>query len=593
MSSDPAHSQPIDFLLQSFNALAPQVAADPSQILNNLLEARPAPLTESQTIYTKGLNDFKHYYTEDDSSQSSYTKTAYSLGLEGSYGVYSGSVAVDFEKETNIASTTLRSDYTSYMDAGTLTFSNSDDPAAIAACLSAPVTAALNAIRSLADAEKFTTTHGTHVVLGVNLGGSLSIVIQMNTSTFSEKESLSGKVEASYKGVGSMSAVATAAKETKVAAGTNSLKQELMAMGGSIATLAALDLDNAATIVAWQTTCDASSVRGLKKSIEFWQLATDATAGGILHRYLNLCMLKHSLENPVIFSTHGPITAFQYNSVTATVGAGYKIIGGGALLDQNSPDFLTACFPVLDSNNTINGWKAVSHDCIIASPGGASLVAHTVGVHDPTNLLAISCAHADGSNPAIGADTATATVADGVLLTGGGIETSSNQEIARYVTGTFPSQASGHDYNSWVARGHDYSFASNATLKAWAVGLQAPACPEITITKTVVSSNGGLQSHGTSFAGLGTNQKIAGGGTELEQAGSQDPATLQNLLHASYPTSQQGVFGWQEFDGDLNGVFDKVVATAYAFTLEVSSTVAGVSFKPFNAQVRALAPAAV
>ncbi|MDQ2771694.1 MAG: hypothetical protein M3Y54_14485, partial [Bacteroidota bacterium] len=392
-----------------------------------------------------------------------------------------------------------------------------------------------------------------------------------------------------YNGIGSVSAVAKAAHDTKVAASASSVKQELKAMGGSFSTISLLDLANEDSIRAWESSCSPATVSGLHKSIEFWQLATDATAGPTLHHYLNLCLLKYSLENPVVFSNYAPITAFQYNTVTATVDANYKIIGGGAWLDQNGPDFLTACFPALDSNKVINGWKAVSHDCMIASGGNSSLVAYALGVYDPANLLHFTCTSAEGSNPAIGADSATAKVADGCLLTGGGIETSSDQNDARYATGTFPGAGGGSDYTSWVARGHDYANASAATLRAWAVGLQVAGLSELAISKTVFKADGGLQSHGTSFAGLGTNQKIAGGGTELEQAGSQSPDSLQNLLHASFPTNQQGVFGWKEFDGDLNGVFDKVLATAYAFTIQANSTVAGVTFKPYNAQAAALA----
>ncbi|MBF9140566.1 MAC/perforin domain-containing protein [Hymenobacter properus] len=578
-------SQPIDFLLRSFNALDPRVAEDPTQILYNLLDSRRSPLTPDQVISSTSSNGFHHQFSQEESSQSSYTKTALSLGIEGSYGVYSGSVAVDYEKETDTTSKTTYSNYTSDLTSGTLLFSQSDDPTAIAANINTAAVDALNAIRTLADAEAFTKTHGTHVVLGVILGGTLSIVIQSSASTFAQKETLSSEIKANYDGIGSMSAVAKAAHDSKVAAGSSSLKQELKALGGTVSALAGLDLADEASIKAWLATCDASSVRALYKSTEWWRLASNATASAVLKHYLDLCLLKHSLENPVVFSSYGPLTAYQYNTVTATVDAGYKIIGGGAWLDPSGPDFLTACFPTLDSAQAVNGWQTVSHDCMIPSPGGAALVAYALGVHDPANLLKIVCTSAQGSNPTIGADSATAQVADGCLLTGGGIETGSGQQYARFVTGSFPSAVGGSDYNAWVARGHDYANASAATLQAWAVGIKAPGAPEIAISKIVVKNNGGLQSHGTSFAGLGTGQKVAGGGTELEQAGSQSPDSLQNLLHASFPTNQQGVFGWQEFDGDLNGVVDKVVATAYAFTLRVSSTVAGVTFQPYAVQL--------
>lgn len=586
-----APGQPSDFLLQSFNALDPSVAADPTQILYNLLHSRRASLDPDQVFSTAEYNGFHHQFSKEDSSQSSYANTAISLGIKGSYGVYSGSVAVDYEKETDMTSKTTFSSYTSDLTCGVLIFNESDDNVAIAANINPAVMDALNAIRTLADAEAFTKTHGTHVVLGGYLGGSLSVIIKSSASTFAQKETVSAQIELNYNGIGSMSAVAKAANDSKTAAGSSSLKQELKSLGGSVSTIAGLNLNDEATIKAWLTTCDTTSVRGLFKSTELWQLASNATAGGILKHYLDLCLLKRSLENPVVFSNYGPVTAGQYNTVTATAAADYKIISGGAWLDANGSDLLTSSFPALDSSQDINSWKAVSHDCMISSHPSDELVAYALGVHDPANLLTITCTPASGTNPQVGGDAATATVPTGCLLTGGGAETSSTQTFARYLTGSFPSGQP--DYNSWVARGHDYADASAATLKAWAVGLQVSNLPEFTITKVVVPERGGTQSHGNSFAALGANRKIAGGGVELEQSSGKAPETLENLLHASFPTSQGGVFGWQEFNGDLNGVFDKVNATAYAYTLKATSTVSGVTFQPYNAHLfkKALAEA--
>jgi hypothetical protein len=225
----------------------------------------------------------------------------------------------------------------------------------------------------------------------------------------------------------------------------------------------------------------------------------------------------------------------------------------------------------------------VSHDCVVTTASGANLVAYALAVHDPANLLNIVCTSASAQSPPTAAQSATAVVADGFLLTGGGIETSTSQEMPQYATGSFPGPSDSGPYSSWVARGHDYKHPSNATLKAWAVGLQAPGCPEIAITKLTVSNSGGLQSQGNTFAALGENQKVAGGGVELEQAAGASPDTLLNLLRASFPaTDPNQVSGWQEYNGDLDNTVDKVVAKSYAFTLQVKSTVPGVSFLAYH-----------
>lgn len=582
-------SQPIDFLLQSFNALDPSVAQEPTRILDNLLQSRPAPLTDDQAIYSNKLFGFHYEYDEQQSAQSSFTKTALSVGLSGSYGVFSGSVKADFEGKTNTAAETFRSSYTANVSRGTLVFNQSDDTAAIAACLSDKVITALNAIQTMADAETFTRNHGTHVVLGVNLGGWLSVVVQISSTSFSEQDTFKAQVSAAYSGAGSVEAVASAYKATGTSSSSKITTQVTQVMGGNVS----VDMSDVNSIKAWEDTCTTDTVSGLQKSIELWQLAADGEAGKVLKRYLDLCLLKHSLENPVVFSNHEPIVTEQFISVTATADAGYQIIGGGAWLDPRYTNYLNGCFPVLDSNNSINSWKAVSHDCIVTTASGTNLVAYALAVHDPANLLRIACTSTDGQSPPSAAQSATAVVADGFLLTGGGVETSTSQDVPQFATGSFPGPADGDDFSSWVARGHDYKYTSKATLRAWAVGLQAPGCPEIAITKLTVSNSGGLQSRGTTFAALGRGQKIAGGGVELEQPGGASPDTLQNLLQASFPTADPNqVFGWQESDCDLDGTYDKVIATAYAFTLQVTSTVAGVSFQAYRSSAQRKAPAA-
>jgi hypothetical protein len=85
------------------------VAQEPTKILYHLLQSCPAPLSADQAIYSDTLFGFTHEYTEQKSAQSSYTKTAVSVGLSGSYGAFSGSVKADYEGETDTAAETVRS----------------------------------------------------------------------------------------------------------------------------------------------------------------------------------------------------------------------------------------------------------------------------------------------------------------------------------------------------------------------------------------------------------------------------------------------------------------------------------------------------
>jgi hypothetical protein len=176
----------------------------------------------------------------------------------------------------------------------------------------------------MADAEAFTRNHGTHVVLGVNLGGWLSVVVQISSTSFSAKESFSTQVAAAYKSVVSVEAVASAYKATS--SSSSQVTQVTQVMGGNVT----VDISDVNSIKAWEDTCTVDTVSGLQKTIELWQLAANDEAGKVLRHYLQLCLLKHSLENPVIFSNYWPIVTLQYISVAATADADYRIIGGGA-----------------------------------------------------------------------------------------------------------------------------------------------------------------------------------------------------------------------------------------------------------------------
>lgn len=574
----PLPSEPIDFLLKCFNALSPEVAANPANILDYLSDYRLAPLTAADTNDSSKASTFSKEYSNRESTQSAYAQSAISFGLSGSYGPYSGSCQANKEGERESSSEQINGSLTAIADYGTLTFKRSEDPAALAAHLAPELLHALNAIDSLAAAEAFTKVYGTHLVLGVHLGGTLTLVVRVTATSLSEKEKLAAEVELAYNGIGSMEATASASKEVKAKSSTKSLEHQIRVIGGSPALGGSIDAEVPASIQAWVESCGVGTVSGLFSAVELYTLATPAT-GAILKKYLDLCLLKHSVENPVVFSQMAPLVADHYNQVSVTVDKGYRIISGGAWLDENGPDFLTASFPAADGNG-INAWQASSHDSAFGSPGGSQLVGYAIGVYDPEGLLSVYCASADGANPTIGADTAFKLLDPSYVLTGGGGETSSDQQFPRFLTGSYPKNTGGSTYDSWVADGHDNTSSSAATLKAWAVGIKLKDASAATISHQVVRQAGGMQSHGTSLAVLGGEASIAGGGVQLSE-------NKENLLHASFPTMLPDKrMAWQGYNGDLHGVFDPLVATAYAITLLFTSTVPGVSFQPYHAQTR-------
>lgn len=573
-------SDPSSYLLKCFNALSPKMAAAPAEIPNHLEDYRHIPLT-ADDIAISDVTSFDCVYTSEESTQSSFTKSALSFGLSGSYGPYSGSVQASAESEEQSDADVINGSIAATLDLGTTAFKQSNNPAAVAKHLDPDLLAQLNAIDSFAAAEDFTRVYGTHVVVSVNRGGTLTLVVQVESKSLAEKNQLSLDVKAAYTGLGSMEATADASKTVQTFSSTKSLSHTLKALGGDPDLAASVDIDSPQSIGTWAKSCqDNNSVSGLADTMELYELATSKTAGTILKNYLDLCLLKHSLENPVVFSKMTPLSAGTYNFAGTKADTDYKIISGGAWLDvREGSDYLTGSFPAFDGSE-ITTWQAVSHDCAIPTPAGAQLISYAIGVHDPANLLQVYCTSVDGQNPKTGADMACAQLPGGYVLTGGGCETSSTQQYARYLTGSYPVTVNNQS-DSWVADGHDYNNASAATLKAWVVGIQLAAGTPATLTHDIIAQPGGLQSHGSSFA-IASGSGVAGGGIQLS-------TNAINLVHASFPTIQSGNVGWQEYNGDLDGHVDEVEATAYVISLQLASTDADVTLKPYDAQVQAQA----
>lgn len=147
---------------------------------------------------------------------------------------------------------------------------------------------ALNAIDSAAAAEAFTRIYGTHLVLGVHLGGILTLVVKVTSESLSEKEKLAAEVEVACNGIGSTEAPAKASQEVKAMSSTKSLEHKAQVIGGSLALGAGIDAEVPATIRAWGESCGTETALGLFSAVELYTLTTPA-AGGILKSYLSTC----------------------------------------------------------------------------------------------------------------------------------------------------------------------------------------------------------------------------------------------------------------------------------------------------------------
>jgi hypothetical protein len=568
-------STPVNFVLQSFNIFNPIIAQNPNLLLNNLSNYLEAPLTDNQINSQTVSQTFLSHYTQLESSQSSYTEFAASVGISGSYGFYSGSVKASSDSKTYEVSTTFNSSYNATINFGTVAFNEPSNTQAIRACLKAQLCADLDAINSLSDAQNFTNTYGTHLVLGLNLGGCIQLKNEAQTSTYQSQLAMSLAIQASYSAAVSISATATVAENLANNSASSGLHQTIYTSGGNSSVAAAIVLGDASTLVAWANTCNANTSYGITNSIEIWELAANNTAQSFLQQYINLVIVAQSINNPTIFTAETPLVAGSLVNVQAIVNNSvgenstfrkmmthFRIIGGGAYLQQNVSSFLVSSYPQINDGNTnINSWQVSSHDIATEASSNNHLTAYAIAIYDPAyeagisrGMLNIKITTANGTNPNAGSDQATIAVANGYLLAGGGIQSSTPLNVQKFIMSSCPSV----DGSSWITVCSDYeTAASDVTLTAYAIGIQSNN-PALNIISSGVVTSEALANHGNQVANLGGGMNIMGGGVSV----TNTQGGFGNLVQQSFPSSANS---WTEYNKDDCGEATSANCTAYAF----------------------------
>jgi hypothetical protein len=545
-------SQPSDFILQSFNAFSPAIAGAPDQILNNLSNyvntIKPALIT-TQT----SEQQFTGTFHQSSSAEQTQTNFAVSVGISGSYGFYSGSVQASASSETYQSATSYHCSFQSVVNCGSVYYNQGGNMDGIRACLQPVLLTALDSIHDNASAAAFVEQFGTHLVLGVALGGAIYISTVAGTTSLDSQSTVSAAVSAKYNAVSSASATATATYSLATQFASQDYGYTINTIGGSSAATASLNVADPATYSTWANTCTPSTVYEVKQTMELWQLAT---AGGNARTYLQLYVqtkvLMQSLNHPSHFSNTIAVLPYQENRVTASAaGADFKIIGGGVSVTRDSNNFLLGSYPVQDQTGKITGWAVVSHDLSAPSVPGDLLTAYAIGIYDPNNLLKVSCVSSQGTNPAKGIDSATATLTGNAVLTGGGAVGIVNSGNAKFQLQSYPSAS-----NSWTGMISDYhNAASNVPLTVYAIGVFTE---HLAITQQLTQQSMNNIQHGNAVATAVT--AIAGGGVRVESKGDGNG----NLVQQSCPASANT---WAEYDKDTAGSVTHANVTAYAIQL--------------------------
>jgi hypothetical protein len=544
-------SQPTDFILQSFNAFSPAIAGTPDQILNNLsnyVGTIPTNMITTQTSEQK----FSGTFQENSSAEQTQTDFAFSVGISGSYGFYSGSVQANASSKTDRSATSYHCGFQSVVNCGTVYFNQGGNVDQIRNCLQPGLLAALDSIHDNSSAAAFVDQFGTHLVLGVALGGAIYISTSAGTTSLATQTAISTEASAKYEAVNSASLTASATYSLSTMFASENYDYTINTIGGSSVATANLNVAEPATYSTWADSCTTSTVYKVNQTMELWELAKEGSnARTFLQLYVQTKALMQSLNYPSHFSKTIAIVAQKENLVTASAGADFKIIGGGVSVTRDSNNFLHGSFPAQDQHGAITGWNAVSHDLASPSVPGDLLTAYAIGIHDPNNLLTVYCIPSNGTTPGVGPDSATATLPANAVLTGGGAVGIVNSGNPKFLMQSYPSAS-----NEWTGMIRDYNWpASNVTLTVYAIGVFSE---HLNITQQQTDQTIRGAQHGDAVATAVT--AIAGGGVCVELQGGGNG----NLVQQSYPASANT---WVEYNKDTDGSASSANATAYAIQL--------------------------
>ena len=571
-------TDPRDLVLKTFNVFEIDPESKIIAIFDNLSDYRSESfkknLTKNTTIAEPLVATSECVKTK--SERQSYESIAGKFGLQGSYSFYSGSLQAAISTSSSHKSTNYSACYYGTVNMGAAHLSQVNMPQLD--YFSEEFQTSIQNITSISLAKAHIDKYGTHVLTGVSLGGACSINIVANTDTYADKASISAKVTGSYDSVsGSISGAASAAFELNQSGSAYNLEQTAEFYGGNPSL--APNLKQSSDISTWQASCSPSTPYGIQNSMDMAAVAKAlklTTAAQYLEDYVNLFILKYSLENPTFFTKEEPVAQFTTVEATATVETEnpeqakfYKIIGGGAAVtnhtDANS--FLTGCYPqtseLAGGLLGINGWIATSHDCMTAANTNNHLVSYAVAVYDPGNYLEVFVSEASGNITTHGPDSANNPAwpcTNKLVLTGGGAQTVVNGGYPKFLVQNGPLQVSGA-WNCWHAGVCDYiRFATNVELHGYAIGISSSA---LTITNQVIPNEASSPTSHGNQQGTWEGQNIIGGGVTLGPVTQSDG----NLIRQNYPKNPTT---WQEFNSDLDGNVSPCQATAYAIGLTVS-----------------------
>jgi hypothetical protein len=204
----------------------------------------------------------------------------------------------------------------------------------------------------------------------------------------------------------------------------------------------------------------------------------------------------------------------------------------------------------------------------VGSP--ADIDVWAIAIHDPKNECEVKIfpkESAKAQHPS-----ATATVPQGYVLTGGGAQANWNSK-GSLLTASYPNDSTG-----WVAKSKDHGSGNEeaATVTAYAIGIKAADSASRSVkeifekknfeTKLFTATSAKEENHPTAVISVDLDYVLVGGGAYVnwDREGGNRKG---NLLTASYPAS---LYTWNVASKDhLSGNEDPSKITAYAIGARV------------------------
>jgi hypothetical protein len=445
--------------------------------------------------------------TEDISEATS--EYSAEMGIEGSYGAFSAKAEMKLSKKTRERSKTKIVLITKNIVSGKLSIKSREWK------LEKEFKAKLNDA-NFAPKNLF-NIYGTHMTIGVKVGGRFTGVFTSKEHTKESESSLEASAEASYGGVTAKGKYAQNQSNSNT---KKQIDQSYIVKGGQSKYKIALETNPTfENYIAWAESVDNDpgfySFTELKP---IWEFATNPARKAELKKAFEWLFTQKSLKNIERFIL---VDKSYGKSSSLTVPNGYKILCGGAYVNFSGVgNMLTASYP----SNT-RTWYASQKDHHEESSGYLTLYA--MAVYDPFNLLDVNITEktsaAKTSAPFI-----TVKPPYGYALVGGG----SRVNYSGYGNLLIASVPQGD--GSWYSMSKDHLQSDHADITGYCIGLKVSQNAPFSIQTKLFEGHSEVGGHNKKDVSPGYGYSLVGGGA-VNMHSLKKYDYVSNFLTASYP----------------------------------------------------------